>query len=55
MDNRLLKALRPVKRRVRRNRLLRGAAWGLAAGLGAALILRIVALFTPVPCDVWKE
>ena len=48
MDNRLLKALRPVKRRVRRNRLLRGAAWGLAAGLGAALILRIVALFTPV-------
>ena len=48
MDNRLLKALRPVKRRVRRNRLLQGAAWGLTAGLGAALILRIVALFTPV-------
>ena len=48
MNNELLKALRPVKRRVRRNRLLRGAAWGLAAGLGAALIVRIIALLTPV-------
>ena len=48
MNDELLKALRPVKRRLRRNRLLAGAAWGLAAGLGAALILRVVALFTPL-------
>ena len=52
MNNELLKALRPVKRRVRRNRLLRGAAWGLAAGLGAALIVRIIALLTPVE-GIW--
>ena len=52
MNKELLKALRPVKRRVRRNRLLGGAALGVAAGLGAALILRITALFTPV-ADKW--
>ena len=48
MKEELLKTLRPVKRRLRRNRLLWGAAWGLAAGAGAALILRIAALFTPM-------
>ena len=41
-----------MKRRIRRNRFLRGAAWGLAAGAGAALIVRIIALFTPV-ADKW--
>jgi hypothetical protein len=39
-------------RRIRRNRFLRGAAWGLAAGAGATLIVRIIALFTPV-ADKW--
>ena len=48
MNDELLKNLRPVKRRIRRNRFLQGAAWGLAAGAGAALIVRIIALFTPV-------
>ena len=52
MNNELKKCLRPVKRRIRRNRFLQGAAWGLAAGVGAALILRIIALFTPV-ADKW--
>ena len=46
--NELFAGLRPVKRRIRRNRFLQGAAWGLAAGAGAALIVRIIALFTPV-------
>ena len=46
--NELFAGLRPVKRQIRRNRFLRGAAWGLAAGAGAALIVRIIALFTPV-------
>ena len=50
--NELFVGLRPVKRRIRRNRFLRGAAWGLAAGAGAALIVRIIALFTPV-ADKW--
>ena len=50
--NELFAGLRPVKRRIRRNRFLRGAAWGLAAGAGAALIVRIIALFTPV-ADKW--
>ena len=50
--NEFFAGLRPVKRRIRRNRLLQGAVWGLAAGTGAALILRIVALFTPV-ADKW--
>ena len=45
----VLKALRPVKARIRRNRFLRGAAAGLAAGLAAAVILQAAAFFTPVP------
>jgi len=45
----VLKALRPVKRRIRRNRLIRGAAAGLAAGLAAAVLLQAAAFFTPVP------
>ena len=32
-----LRALAPVKRRIRRNRMLRGAAFGLAAGMAGAL------------------
>ena len=49
MNYELKKSLRPVKRRIRRNRSLRGAAAGLAAGLAAALILQAAAFFTPVP------
>ena len=45
----VLKALRPVRARLRRNRLLRGAAAGLAAGLGAAALLQGVSFFVPVP------
>ena len=45
----VLKALRPVKHRIRRNRFLRGAAAGLAAGLTAAVILQAAAFFVPVP------
>ena len=45
----VLKALRPVKHRIRRNRFLRGAAAGLAAGLAAAVILQTVSFFVPVP------
>ena len=45
----VLKALRPVKHRIRRNRVLRGAAAGLAAGLAAAVILQAVSFFVPVP------
>ena len=48
MMNELTKALKPVKRRIRRNRLLRGAAWGLAAGLGAALAIRGAGMFVPM-------
>ena len=45
----VLKALRPVKHRIRWNRFLRGAAAGLAAGLSAAVILQAVSFFVPVP------
>jgi len=45
----VIKALRPVKNRVRRNRFLQGAAAGLAAGLGAAALLQAAAFFVPVP------
>lgn len=45
----VLKALRPVRARIRRNRFLRGAAAGLAAGLAAAVLLQAAAFFTPVP------
>ena len=49
MNRELMKALRPVKNRLRRNRFLRGAAAGLAAGLGAAVLLQAVSFFVPVP------
>ena len=52
MNEELIKALRPVKRRIRRNRFLRGLAWGLAAGTAAALALRVTALFVPAE-DRW--
>ncbi len=38
-----------MKTRIRRNRLLRGAAAGLAAGLGAAILLQAVSFFLPIP------
>lgn len=49
MNVELKRALKPVKNRIRRNRFLRGAAAGLAAGLAAAVILQAAAFFTPVP------
>lgn len=49
MNVELRRALKPVKNRIRRNRFLRGAAAGLAAGLAAAVILQAAAFFTPVP------
>ena len=48
MNDELRKALAPVKRRIRRNRLFFGAAAGLAAGLCAAVLLRVVSFFMPV-------
>ena len=45
----VIRALRPVKRRIRRNRFFRGAAAGLAAGLAAAVIMQAAAFFVPVP------
>ena len=45
----VIQKLRAVKIRLRRNRLLRGAAAGLAAGLGAAALLQVAAFFVPVP------
>ncbi|MBR6164504.1 MAG: hypothetical protein IKQ45_01095 [Clostridia bacterium] len=44
----LLRALRPVKKRIRRNRLLQGAAAGFAAGSFAALALLAAARFVPL-------
>lgn len=49
MKDEFVKSLRPAKRRIRRNRFLRGAAAGLAAGLAAAALLQAAAFFTPVP------
>ena len=49
MNIEVLKALRPVKHRIRRNRFLRGAAAGLAAGFFAAVLLQAAAFFLPVP------
>ena len=49
MHYELKRALGPVKARLRRNRLLCGAAAGLAAGLGAAALLQAVSFFAPVP------
>ena len=49
MNDELKRALRPVKNRIRRNRFLRGAAAGLAAGLAAAVLLQAAAFFMPVP------
>ena len=43
------KALGPVRTRIRRNRFLRGCAAGLAAGLGAAVLLQAAAFFVPIP------
>lgn len=49
MNHELKQALRPVKGRLRWNRLLRGAAAGLAAGLCGAALLQAVSFFAPVP------
>ena len=44
----LLKALSPVRKRLRTRRLLSGAAFGFAAGAGAALVLLAVTAFVPL-------
>lgn len=44
----LIRALRPVKNRLRFGRMLRGAAAGFAAGGAAALILMAVSVFVPL-------
>ena len=38
-----------MKMKIRRNRFLRGAVTGLAAGLGTAVLLQAVSFFVPVP------
>ena len=45
----VIRALRPVKNRIRRNRFISGAAAGLAAGLGAGALLQAAAFLIPVP------
>ena len=52
MNDELREAIRPVKARLKRNRFVCGAAWGLAAGFAAALLMRIVTLFVPL-ADKW--
>lgn len=49
MNNELIRALRPVKARIRRNRFLRGAAAGLAAGIGTSVLLQAVSFLVPIP------
>ena len=44
----LLKALRPVRRRLRLRRFVRGAGTGFAAGALAALVLLAVTSFVPL-------
>ena len=48
MNDEFSRALRPVKARLRRNRFLRGLAFGLLAGLAAALAVRILSLWIPL-------
>ena len=47
--NEFLKALGPVKQRIRRNRMLRGAAFGLAAGAAGAAALLAVSRLVMIP------
>jgi chemotaxis protein histidine kinase CheA len=51
--NELLKALGPVKRRLRLQRFVSGAAWGFAGGALAALILLAVTSFVPLANRWW--
>ena len=48
----LIRALSPVRRRLRAIRARRGLATGLTAGLGAALVLMILSFWLPIP-DKW--
>lgn len=50
--NELITALGPVRRRIRRNRALEGAAFGFAAGAAGALCLLVLSLLFPIP-DKW--
>ncbi len=47
--NTIHEALGPVRRRLRRNRLLRGGAAGLVAGTIAAVVLLLAAYLFPIP------
>jgi len=51
--NTILNALRPVKRRLRRNRFLAGAAAGLATGAALALCLQVLSFWVPLPGKAW--
>lgn len=51
--NELLKALGPVKRRLRLRRFVSGAGWGFAGGALAALILLAVTSFVPLANRWW--
>ena len=51
--NTIVNALRPVKRRLRRNRFLKGAAAGLAAGAALALCLQVLSFWVPLPGKPW--
>lgn len=54
MNSGIREALRPVKRRIRRNRMVRGAAFGLAAGMGSALVLLVLSRLVMIPdAKVW--
>ena len=48
MNNDFLRALRPVKARLRRNRFLRGLVFGLLAGSAAAVCVRLLSLWIPL-------
>lgn len=49
----MISALRPVRNRIRRNRFLRGAAFGLAMGFGAAVLTQVIAFFVPLSDRGW--
>ena len=51
--NELLKALGPVRRRLRLRRFVSGAGWGFAGGALAALILLAVTSFVPLANRWW--
>ncbi len=54
MNSGIREALRPVKRRIRRNRMVRGAAFGLAVGTVCALALLVLSRLVMIPdAKIW--